>query len=104
MAENDLSKIVNLIMENPKLIEEIKNLGAVGEEKKETAEREALKVEEKNDEPITEKASGTDTKNASRTRRRDLLAAIKPYVSEERSKAIDTMMSLSDILEMMRTK
>jgi hypothetical protein len=37
MAETDLSKIVNLIMENPKLIEEIKNLGAKESEKESEA-------------------------------------------------------------------
>ena len=36
MAEADLSKIVNLIMENPKLIEQIKNLASQNSENKES--------------------------------------------------------------------
>lgn len=109
MAEADLSKIVNLIMENPKLIEEIKNLGA---ERSETEE--AASVIE--DAPTAEKETAADSESkvtyesvssnlsANRIRRKDLLLALKPYVSEERGRAIDSMMSIADILDMMRSK
>ena len=38
MADTDLSKIVGLIMENPKLIEEIKKLGQEKEKKEDVKE------------------------------------------------------------------
>lgn len=104
MSEVDLSKIVNLIMNNPKLIEEIKNLSSEGKETEDAASG----TEEKNiDEPIAEAV--TYEKNDSnggvnRIRRKDLLLALKPYVSDERSRAIDSMMSIADILDLMRSK
>ena len=105
MAETDLSKIVNLIMENPKLIEEIKNLGA-GESKTEEEAKSEESAEVKQAEEATSETAATVTSNEStaRIRRRELLSALKPYVSEGRGKAIDSMMSIADILDMMRTK
>lgn len=109
MAEADLAKIVNLIMENPKLIEEIKNLGA---EKAATEEAESViedvSVTEKETEVEAEKTvtyeSVSNNFSTNRIRRKDLLLALKPYVSEERGRAIDSMMSIADILDMMRSK
>ena len=103
MAENDLAKIVGLIMENPKLIEEIKNLSAkagTAEEMKAAAESETA---ETNGILLQEEVKPPEEKN-SRIRRRELLSALKPYVSEERGKAIDSVMSIADILEVMRSK
>ena len=37
-----------------------------------------------------------------RSRRNALLKALKPYVSGGRAKAIDTMMSLADVMEIVR--
>ena len=109
MAETDLSKIVNLIMENPKLIEEIKNLST---EKVETESHPPNKEEpkEENDKiesvaaPAVTYESSIGQGGINRIRRKDLLLALKPYVSEERGRAIDSMMSIADILEMMRSK
>ena len=100
MAEADLSKIVSLIMENPKLIEEIKGLtrGAEGSEGTPDAVPEAPP-------PESNTVSNTYTpEEPGRARRRDLFLALKPYVSEGRSRAIESMMSIADILDMMRTK
>ena len=107
MAENDLSKIVGLIMENPSLIEEIKKLAAQqkNEDKKEEKPSDAEEVlESVNEEPEAHKSSIEPSENINRVRRRDLLSALKPYVSEERGRAIDSMMSITDILDMMRSK
>lgn len=109
MAETDLSKIVNLIMENPKLIEEIKNLSAE-KEKPVSAEpdKEELSSTTEKSESVAAPAVTYDNTGSiggiSRIRRKDLLLALKPYVSEERGRAIDSMMSIADILEMMRSK
>ena len=107
MAEADLSKIVNLIMENPKLIEEIKNLAS----RDEGAEQEtgniadpdtADKIEPEKE--SVETITYPTVKNENRSRRNDLLCALKPYVSEKRSQAIDSMMSIADILDVMRSR
>ncbi len=109
MAETDLSKIVNLIMENPKLIEEIKNLSAEKGEKENTEpDKEELPTVNDKSESVAAPAVTYENMGAAvginRIRRKDLLLALKPYVSEERGRAIDSMMSIADILEMMRSK
>ncbi len=96
MAEADLSKIVSLIMENPKLIEEIKSLA---EEKTASEPAAAETAAEPAKEP-----EAVETFAPQKIRRRDLLCALKPYVSEERSRAIDSMLSISDILDMMKAR
>lgn len=104
MAEPDLSRIVNLIMENPKLIEEIKNLSSSENDSEEKGAVTEVVAEEA--QTATETASSGAVRNESlnRIRRKDLLCALKPYVSEERGRAIDSMMSIADILDMMRSK
>lgn len=104
MSETDLSKIVGLIMENPKLIEEIKNLSSKAEGKEEVKLAEKEKTSEANAELEEEEATIAPIENTSRIRRRELLSALKPYVSEERGKAIDSVMSIADILDVMRSK
>ena len=95
MGEADLSKIVGLIMENPSLIAEIKALAEGGE-------KEVEKPSEAKEEPA-EAVSVSETPPA-RSRRRELLSALKPYLSEERCRAVDQMISLGEILDMMRNK
>lgn len=107
MAEADLSKIVNLIMENPKLIEEIKNLAS---QKSGTAEEPVSEIVP--DTPDTqseesESVTASTYKSANeqtRERRNGLLAALKPYLSEKRSQAIDSMMSIADIIDVVRSR
>ena len=102
MSETDLSKIVGLIMENPKLIEEIKSLSS----RAENAEEEKNAYDEKTDIRSVEPDAETITQapqNVSRIRRRELLSALKPYVSEGRGKALDSVMSIVDIIDMMRS-
>lgn len=105
MAENDLGKIVNLIMQNPELIEQIKKLGDNGESTEKEKEYETQNTES---EPTAAEeeipVSAAQAKSIERSRRRELLCALKPYVSEERSRAIDSMMSIADILDVMRSK
>ena len=98
----DLSRIVSLIMQNPDLIEQISALAS-----KETPEP-AAQIESASEEsaPVslptnTEAARYSDP---SHSQRRELLCALKPYLSENRRSAIDSMMSISDILGMMRKR
>ena len=98
MADSDLSRIVNLIMENPALIEEIKGLasgGAVSEKREEPKEDPA---------PIEEREDAQIEADLPKVRRRELLCALKPYVSEKRSRAIDSMLTIVEILDVMRSK
>ncbi len=94
--DNDISKIVSLIMENPQLINEIKALAEKNESretpqtpKQETAETSSLPTYQ--DSEIT-------------SRRRQLLGALKPYLSSERAKAIDSMLTIGDIIDIARKK
>ena len=95
----DLGKIVSLIMENPDLIARIQSL-AKGDVAKEAAnapeEAEATAAE-----PVAVSAPiATDP----RDKRNRLLSAMKPYLSSERARAIDSMMSVAEILDMMKPR
>ena len=98
----DLSKIVSLIMENPKLIEEISSLAKSGEPK-------APKSNEQIPEEIGTAQSAL-VSSASIVAERDpssrtkLLGALKPYVSSERASAIDSMLSIAEVLDMMKAR
>lgn len=98
MAEADLSKIIGLIMENPELIEKIKELNTkteVTESKKE--------VSEEKKEIISEAVTAAPESDK-RHRRKELLHALKAYVSDERGRAIESMLSIADILDLMKTR
>ena len=96
----DLSRIVNLIMENPKLIEEISHL----------ADKES--ASDKSESPRAEEAVGavaepevpTAARSDAKGRRQMLISAIKPYLSKERAGAIESMMSIVDIIEVMKQR
>lgn len=89
-------------MENPKLIEEISNLGkgtaSAPEEKAEEISGEikadAQRAVSASPEPTVRQASGKN--------RSQLLGALKPYVSTERAQAIDSMLSIVEILDAMK--
>ncbi len=106
MAEADLSKIVSLIMENPELIEKIRGLVPKGEE---TDAPEAPTHPSERDETETAAPASTEPRGEPsapnrRSHRRELLHALKPYVSDERGRAIESMLSIADILDMMKSR
>jgi len=86
-------------MENPEVVEKIKNLG------KEAAENGEATPSVINS-AINEDMEGKQpTKpQPAHSKRRDLLYALKPYLSEERGRAIETMLSITDVLDMMKTR
>ncbi|MBQ8689612.1 MAG: hypothetical protein IJ515_04535 [Clostridia bacterium] len=100
MAEPDISRVISLILENPALVEQIKNLGA--------EESSASEVKESADTPSEEAVVAPAPAEAiprrSRGRRTELIEALKPYISEERRKAIESFITIADILDMMRAK
>ena len=101
MAEADLSKIVNLIMENPKLIEEIRSIASKSEESAESAEpiEKSTEVTESSIAPTPIHKEEEHTYSTSKSHRRsELLRALRPYLSKERGKAIESMITVADIL------
>ena len=107
----DLSKIVEVIMQNPELITTISSLITSSSESTqnqsddETAKTSEAPATEAVASPITPQsrpiAAATDPQSA-RSPRRELLGALKPYLSESRRAAIDSMISISDVLSMMK--
>ena len=88
----DLSRIISVIMENPALIEEISALASKKEDRSEKADAA---------EPT---ASAENHSVNLHSRREQLLSALKPYLSSERQKAIDSMMTFAEILDAVRRK
>lgn len=95
MAEADLSKIVNLIMENPALIEQIRALANSESPPADENKESEGEVAEVAAVPPTYKPESS----ATRQRRTHLLSALKPYISPERGKAIETMIGIADALD-----
>ena len=101
MAEADLSKIVSIIMENPKLVEEIRDMVTKSDVKNESnATAESSENSSMESEVIPSIASSEEStyKESRSSRRNDLLRAIRPYVSKERGRAIESMITIADIL------
>ncbi len=99
----DLSKVISLITENPEIIAQISALAkGTGEDKKpkEATENAASKPvgEESTAVNVTPaKAPISEGRPDTRNRQR-LLSAFKPYLSGERAKAIDSMITITEIL------
>ena len=95
----DIARIVNLIMENPKLIEEISGMvKKESEEKVEDALPEASVSTAEESAPTSTQIKERSTHGRNRSQ---LLGALKPYVSRERAQAIDSMLSIVEILDAM---
>ena len=106
MSENeglDIGRVVSLIMENPQLIEQIANLAKANE----TPSKEKILSDEAMTEQTAQEAVAIPTYTPPKrvsNNRTQLLGALKPYVSIERAKAIDSMLAIVDILEMMKSR
>ena len=103
----DLSGIINLIMQNPSLIAEI---SALANPKSDiVAETEIIESTQEKEEQ-TDKEGDIQEKVAvssaplMRTHRHELLNAMKPYLSESRRSAIDSMSSILDVIDVMIKK
>lgn len=101
MGTPDIAKIIGLIMENPQIIEQISALA-----KKSGEEPSGVSEIEVSEAPLPEasevSAAPKQVDNGHRADRTRLLSAFKPYLSTERRKAIDSMISISEILEAIR--
>ena len=94
----DLGKIVSLIMENPDLIARIQGL-AKGDGAKEAPAPSKTEVETVAPQEVSRPAA-IDQKE----KRNRLLGAMKPYLSGDRARAIDSVMSVVEILDMMKPR
>ena len=95
----DISRIINVLMENPRLIEEISALA------QSAGETTSTEPEKKSEERVEETAATlTPDPIAVRGRREQLLSALKPYLSDERQRAIDSIMTFADVLDAVRRK
>ena len=99
----DLSKIIGIIMENPDIIEKIKALADKPEASPITKSEPISVAEEK---PVAEAVSAAPAadRSAVKKRRHELLSALKPYVKSERARAIDTMLSVIDVIDVMKVR
>ena len=100
----DITKVISMIMSNPRLIEEISAM-AKGSTKDDTSETEII-----NESPLSYTSAGQSSapitspqkNSSSKESRTQLLHALKPYLSEGRARAIDTMISVADIFDTMK--
>ena len=93
MAELELNKIVNMIMENPELVEKIRSLGEEGAV--------SAPEEKPQQESVVADAPLSIGKN---TKRRELLGALKAFLSEERQKSLDSILNMADVFDAVRKK
>ena len=89
----DISKLVELIMSDPDLMNRIKSL-------KEGSERDD---EDRKIEPtIADATREIHSKGGHKGRRGALLCALKPYLSKDRGKAIDTMLTALEVFDLIK--
>lgn len=93
----DLSRVISMIMNNPKLVEEISEM-AKGEVPADTDVPEAATEVHSTVTPASAdvRMPGVGRRHEQRVK---LLGAMKAYLSPERARAVDTMMNILDILE-----
>lgn len=94
MAELELNKIVGMIMENPELVEKIKAMGEASAENK-SEPKESLPNED---------AARMPTYTVKTSKRNELLRALEAFLSEERKRSLETMMTIADVLDSVKRK
>lgn len=98
----DLSRIIEMIMANPELVAQIANLGKSDSQPASSPEptSEISSAPAEVPEPVS---VYTPTSSPDR-RRTQLLSALKPYLSESRARAVDSMLTFGEIFDLMRSK
>ena len=100
----DISRVISVIMQNPEIIEKIsalmKNEGREGEAtESQPPQKEEAVIDARAKEAILGGAASGALGASKRTR---LLTALKPYVKGRRAEAIDSVIAIADIIDMMR--
>ena len=94
----ELSRIVNLIMQNPELIKQIEAL-AKSDGGEDSGQAQPLpEASAEVAAPVSALPSSGGIER--RQRRTQLLSALRPFVSERRGKTLDTLMGALDLFDM----
>ena len=94
----ELSRIVNLIMQNPELIKQIEAL-AKSDGGEDSGQAQPLpEASAEAAAPVSALPSSGGIER--RQRRTQLLSALRPFVSERRGKTLDTLMGALDLFDM----
>lgn len=101
----DLSSVVGMIMQNPELIAKISELAS---SQKHNSQEEVSAPEAEPDYVKTVKeADATDAPQndlTKRERRAGLISAMRPYLSDDRARTLDTMMTVLEMVDAVRRK
>ena len=107
----DLSKVFSLIMENPGLVSQIKSMVENGEKAESVAEELSTSAESEGGEelslpsPSPKVAVGANAPTESMaSNRKKLLSAFKPYLSGQRQKALDSIVTIADVIDTMKAR
>lgn len=95
MAELELNKIVGMIMENPELVAKIKAMGESARENEDAAKDSAEE---------SAKTSAPPTFTPRHSKRNELLRSLESFLSDERKKSLETMMTIADVLDSVKRK
>lgn len=95
MAELELNKIIGMIMENPELVEKIKAMGTA-----------ASAANSENTEDVTSRSdiSNIQAPPPPRPKKYEILRSIESFLSEERKRKLETIMTLADAFDSVRRK
>ena len=93
----DISKIIGVIMENPDIVKRISELASATVKPTEAEVAPTETVSSVYTEP-------TLAPDGAASKRKQLLGALRPYMSEGRLKAMDSMMAIADVLDMMKAR
>ena len=96
--DGDLGKLVGMIMENPELVEKIKAMGSSGKDS------ECSTADSPKDAQVPDEIKTAVPEIRRNTKRNELLRALQSFLSEGRRKNLETMMTIADVLDTMRTK
>ena len=102
----DISKMISILMQNPDIIERVKALAEKTEDSKNfgTVDSTELLTESNKEDNNTANLKEESNVHTERDRRQKLLSAIKPYLSRERGKAIDTMLSVIEVFDIIKAR
>ncbi len=100
----DLSRMVSLIMQNPDLIKQIEALARQDTEQTSPAGTEGAPPTTAAPEDATDTTeipvAAMQRSTRKREKRTQLLTALRPYVSEKRSKTLDTLIGMTDLFDL----
>ena len=96
---SDLTSLVSKILAHPELVEQISSL--LGENESPSVMRAATEEESEGSEPIADEgASAIPRGNDKQENRRRLLTALRPFLSERRSRALDSVETVATLFNL----